>query len=138
MTERNIKSNQEVIILYQLNYDKIWWFHGLTDSCWLVSGSCWFVLDSCWFVLTCVWLVLTRVGLVLIPVDSCWLVLNCVYLCWYSCIRIDLINILRLFDVSPNFPPPQLKSLVIISNKHGIYEFPHELPNDLWLRKLGT
>ena len=25
---------------------------------------------------------------------------------------------------------------VIISNKHDIYEFPHELPNDLQLRKI--
>ena len=24
----------------------------------------------------------------------------------------------------------QVKRIVIISNKHGIYEFPHELPND--------
>ena len=29
---------------------------------------------------------------------------------------------------------PQVKRIVIISNKHGIYELPHELPNDL--RKL--
>ena len=29
----------------------------------------------------------------------------------------------------------QLKQSAIISNKHGIYEFPHELPNDLRLRK---
>ena len=51
------------------------------DSCWLVFDSCWLVSDSCWFVLTRVRLVLTRVGLVLIRVN----------LCWYSCIRIDLI-----------------------------------------------
>ena len=37
-------------------------------------------------------------------------------------------NILRLFDVLPNFP-----------FIHGIYELPHELPNDLKdLRKLGN
>ena len=30
----------------------------------------------------------------------------------------------------------QLKRSVIISNKHGIYELPHELPNDLRLRIL--
>ena len=32
---------------------------------------------------------------------------------------------------------PQVKRSVIISNKHGIYELPHELPNNLWLGKLG-
>ena len=30
---------------------------------------------------------------------------------------------------------PQVKQRVIISNKHGIYELPHELPNNLRLRK---
>ena len=30
----------------------------------------------------------------------------------------------------------QIKRIVIISSKHGIYEFPQELPNDLRLRKL--
>ena len=29
---------------------------------------------------------------------------------------------------------PQMKRSVIVSNKHGIYELPHELPNDLRLR----
>ena len=29
------------------------------------------------------------------------------------------------------FISPQVKQIMIISNKHGIYEFPHELPNDL-------
>ena len=32
------------------------------------------------------------------------------------------------------FVSPQVKRIVIISNKHGIYELPHELPNDLGLR----
>ena len=32
------------------------------------------------------------------------------------------------------FVSPQVKRIVIISNKHGIYELPHELPNDLRLR----
>ena len=31
---------------------------------------------------------------------------------------------------------PQVKQNVIISNKHGIYELPYELPNDLKLRNL--
>ena len=35
------------------------------------------------------------------------------------------------------FLSPQVKQIVIIiiSNKHGIYELPHELSNDLRLRK---
>ena len=31
----------------------------------------------------------------------------------------------------------QVKQSVIISDKHGIYELPHDLPNDLRLRILG-
>ena len=31
---------------------------------------------------------------------------------------------------------PQVKQTVIISNKHGIYELPHKLPNEI--RKLGN
>ena len=31
-----------------------------------------------------------------------------------------------------------MKRIVIISNKHGIYELPHELPNDLRFRILGN
>ena len=31
------------------------------------------------------------------------------------------------------FFPPQVKQTVIISNKHGAYELPHELSNDLRL-----
>ena len=31
------------------------------------------------------------------------------------------------------FLSPQVKQSVITSNKHGIYELPHELPNDLKL-----
>ena len=36
------------------------------------------------------------------------------------------------------FVSPKVKRIVIISNKHGIYELPHELPNDLRLRTLGN
>ena len=35
------------------------------------------------------------------------------------------------------FVSRQLKRNVILSNKHGIYELPHELPNDVKLRILG-
>ena len=33
---------------------------------------------------------------------------------------------------------PQVERSVIISNKHGIYELPHELPNDLKFTILGN
>ena len=46
-------------------------------------------------------------------------------------------NILRLFDVLPNFISPQVKRCVIITYEHGIYELSHELLNDLRLRILG-
>ena len=35
------------------------------------------------------------------------------------------------------FLAPQVKQSVIISNKYGTYELPHDLPNDLRLRILG-
>ena len=36
------------------------------------------------------------------------------------------------------FFSPQVKRSVIISNNYGIYELPHELPNDLRLSILGN
>ena len=36
------------------------------------------------------------------------------------------------------FLSPQVKRCAIITYKHGIYELPHKLPNDLRLRKLGN
>ena len=36
------------------------------------------------------------------------------------------------------FFPPQVKRCAIITYKHGIYELPYELPNDLRLRILGN
>ena len=36
------------------------------------------------------------------------------------------------------FLSPQVKQIVIISNKLGIYELPRELPNDLRLKILGN
>ena len=36
------------------------------------------------------------------------------------------------------FLSPQVKQCGIITYKHGIYELPHELPNDLRLRILGN
>ena len=47
-------------------------------------------------------------------------------------------NILRLFDTLPNFLFTTSETKRVISNKHGIYELPHELPNDLRLRILGN
>ena len=36
------------------------------------------------------------------------------------------------------FLSPQVKQIMIISNKHGIYELPHELLYDLSLKSLGN
>ena len=36
------------------------------------------------------------------------------------------------------FFSPQLKRCAIITYKHGIYELPHEFPNDLRLRISGN
>ena len=45
---------------------------------------------------------------------------------------------MRLCIILVKFPSPQMKRSVIISNKHGICELPHELPNDLTLTILGN
>ena len=47
-------------------------------------------------------------------------------------------NILRLFDVLPNVPftTSETMSMVNMAYKHGKYELPDELPNDL--RILGN
>ena len=37
-----------------------------------------------------------------------------------------------------NFLSPLVKRCVIITHKYGIYELPHELPNDLRHRVLGN
>ena len=47
-------------------------------------------------------------------------------------------NILRLFDVLRNFTFTTSETMDDITYKHGIYELPHELPNDLRLRVLGN
>ena len=36
------------------------------------------------------------------------------------------------------FVSPQVKQIVLISNKNGIYELTDKLPNDLRLRTLGN
>ena len=36
------------------------------------------------------------------------------------------------------FPTPQVNRWAIITYKHGIYELPHDLLNDLRFRKLGN
>ena len=46
-----------------------------------------------------------------------------------------ILAIMMFYEI---FLSPQVKRIAIISNKHGIYELPHELPNDLRLRKLGN
>ena len=45
-------------------------------------------------------------------------------------------NILRLFDVLPTFISREVKRCAIIYHKHGTFELPDELPNDLRLRIL--
>ena len=50
-------------------------------------------------------------------------------------------NILRLFDVLPNFPLTTSETMRNFNYKHGKYEMPHKLLNDLRfndLRKLGN
>ena len=47
-------------------------------------------------------------------------------------------NILRLFDVILFLFSSQVKQCVIISYKHGIYDFPYELLNNLRFRILGN
>ena len=47
-------------------------------------------------------------------------------------------NILRLFDVLPNLLFTTSETIGDIIYKHAIYELPHELPNDVRLRKLGN
>ena len=44
-------------------------------------------------------------------------------------------DFLMLYQI---FFSPQKKQSVIINNKHGIYEMPYELANDLKLRILGN
>ena len=44
-------------------------------------------------------------------------------------------DILMLYQV---FLSPQVKQSTVISNKQGVYELPHELPNDLRLTILGN
>ena len=43
----------------------------------------------------------------------------------------DFHNILRLFDVLQNFLFTTSETIGDYYYKHGIYELPHELPNDL-------
>ena len=43
-----------------------------------------------------------------------------------------------VLDVSILHYSPEVKGIVFISNKHGIYVLCHELPNNLRLRNLGN
>ena len=45
-------------------------------------------------------------------------------------------NILRLLMFRQTFFSPQVKRWAIVTYKHGLYELPHELPNNLRLRIL--
>ena len=44
-------------------------------------------------------------------------------------------DVLMFYQV---FPSPPVKRCTIITYKHGIHEFPYELPNDVRLRTLGN
>ena len=47
-------------------------------------------------------------------------------------------NILRLLMFYQVFLSPQVKRWAIITYKHGMYELPQQLPNDLRLTILGN
>ena len=47
-------------------------------------------------------------------------------------------NILRLFDVLPNFPFTTSEMMSNYYLQHGIYKLPHKLPNNLRLWILGN
>ena len=47
-------------------------------------------------------------------------------------------NVLRLFDVLPNFPFTTSGTMSVITYKHGIYKLAHELPNELRLMIIGN
>ena len=50
----------------------------------------------------------------------------------------DVHKTLRPFDILPNVSFTTSEKSVIISNEHGMYELPQELPNDLRLKILGN
>ena len=47
-------------------------------------------------------------------------------------------NILRFFDVLPNFPFIASETMHDYYYKHGIYKLPHELPSNLRLTIVGN
>ena len=59
-----------------------------------------------------------------------------------SCdLKLSAITFIKLWDSSMFyriFLSPQEKRCAIITYKHGIYELPHEFPNDVLLRILGN
>ena len=63
---------------------------------------------------------------------SLLLLLSSIYCCFH------FHNVLRLFDVLPNFSYTQVKRCAIIIYKHGTYELPQGLPKYLRLRILGN
>ena len=48
---------------------------------------------------------------------------------------IIILDFLMFYEI---FPSPEVKRCVIITDKHDVYELPHEFPNDLRLRILGN
>ena len=74
-----------------------------------------------------------------------WMILNNVTILIKSALNSDLNqyynpghNILWHFEVWQNFCVTTSETNLIISNKHDIYELPHEFLNNLRLRTLGN
>ena len=57
------------------------------------------------------------------------------FLSEYTILAIIFSDFLTFYQT---FLSSQVKQIVIISNKHGVYELPHEFPNDLRPRILGN
>ena len=60
--------------------------------------------------------------------------------CWASVLETTMMDIIfwDFLILCQIFLSPQVKRRVITSNKHGIYELPHELPQDLRLMIFGN
>ena len=55
--------------------------------------------------------------------------------------KLETINFIIVWEIFMFYQMmllPQVKRCATISNKHGIYELTHELPNDLGLKILGN
>ena len=96
---------------------------GSTDSFWLDEITNWYILLV--FLVVCRFQTKKRVCAIYENLRN--QVNSFIYQLYYDHSQ----NILGIFDVLQVFLSPNLKQSVIISNKYGTYELPHELPNDL-------